>query len=135
MRILIVDDFPDTREYLHLALESLGAIDEAANGETALQLFQKALEQDQPYDFVLLDVLMPGISGLEVLERIRALESKYGIARMCGAKVVIATAVDSPEDTWQAFSQQCEAYLMKPYSISQLTEVLRSLGFNFAVTG
>jgi CheY-like chemotaxis protein len=66
-RILIVDDDRDWREFLRLALEDLGFEGvEASSGEQALELMGR-----EQFPIVLLDIRMPGLSGTEVIERMR----------------------------------------------------------------
>ena len=69
MKILVVDDDPILRKVLVRALEPLGAVVEARNGQEALDLFQEV----QP-DLVLSDVHMPGMDGLALTERLKALD-------------------------------------------------------------
>ena len=72
-RILIVDDEPGIRESLAAILEDDGyRTDAVGSGEECLE----ALEQ-RPYPLILLDIWLPGLDGLETLERIRALAAKY----------------------------------------------------------
>ena len=69
MRLLVVDDDPSVREALRLVLDLNGfGVASAADGDEAI----RALAVDQP-DAVILDVLMPGLDGLEVCRRMRAL--------------------------------------------------------------
>src|SRR5664280_445204 len=83
-RVLVVDDEPHIRTVLRGYLEADGfAVVEAADGETALQ----AVHAGQP-DLVLLDVMLPGIDGLEVLRRLRAFSDVY--------VVLLAARADAP---------------------------------------
>ena len=70
-RILVVDDNDDIRDLIVHILKAHGyEVSEASNGETALDLLTTQLP-----DLVLLDVMMPGLSGYEVVERIRSHEN------------------------------------------------------------
>ena len=86
-RLLVVDDVPLFRAGLSSALRDAGfeIVAEAGGAEAAVT----AAEEYQP-DLVLLDILMPGVSGLEVVEKITAVAP--------GAKVVLLTASESEED-------------------------------------
>jgi two-component system response regulator MprA len=69
MNVIVVDDEYPLRAALRraLALEGYGVVTEAASGEEAIELLR-----DHTWDAMILDVLMPGLSGLEVCERLRA---------------------------------------------------------------
>ena len=73
-RLLVVDDVPDNRELLVRRLQRQGhsAIATAGDGVEALAAIRAAWDDATPFDVVLLDVMMPRMSGLEVLERLHA---------------------------------------------------------------
>jgi len=82
-RVLIVDDNPATRELLRRTLEEEGAeVQEAEDGETALELLATA-----PPDLLLLDLVLPGLNGFELLDRLT------GEARVPGMRTVVMTAM------------------------------------------
>ena len=71
-RVLIVDDEPSTRFLIGEGLADHGIeFDEAGNGEEALALMNKSAEDYQPYDAVVLDIVMPVMDGWEVLKHIK----------------------------------------------------------------
>jgi len=116
MRILVVDDELPARERLKQLLgelEDCEVIGEAANGQQALQLSQ----QLQP-DVVLLDVRMPGLSGIEVAQHFNSLESPPA--------VIFATAYD--EYAVDAFESEAIGYLLKPVRKEKLARALRHAG-------
>ena len=102
-RVLVVDDEPHIRTVLRGYLEADGfAVVEAADGETALQ----AVHAGQP-DLVLLDVMLPGIDGLEVLRRLRAFSDVY---------VVLLTARTEEVDKLVGLGVGADDYVTKPFS-------------------
>ncbi len=116
MRILIVDDELLARERIKQLLNELDdceVIGEAANGQQALQLSQ----QLQP-DVVLLDVRMPGLSGIEVAQHFNSLETPPA--------VIFATAYD--EYAVEAFEAEAIGYLLKPVRKEKLSRALRHAG-------
>ena len=116
MRILIVDDELLARDRLKQLLSELDdceVIGEAANGQQALQLSQ----QLQP-DVVLLDVRMPGLSGIEVAQHFNSLEAPPA--------VIFATAYD--EYAVDAFEAEAIGYLLKPVRKEKLARALRHAG-------
>jgi len=128
-RILIVDDNFITRKMLARLLEQYGICDVAENGQIALEAFQLALYDQQPYSLVCLDIRMPGLDGTQVLDNIRELERKHGIslgAQAC--KILMVTGVDDRKTVFESFRKNCDGYVMKPVSKDQLAEQLKSLG-------
>ncbi|MFL5689391.1 MAG: response regulator, partial [Chloroflexota bacterium] len=112
--ILVVDDEPTLREALVEALESDGfrAV-AAADGREALTLFRS----ERP-DLVLLDLMLPELSGIEVCRIIRA-ES--------GVPIVMLTAKDSELDKVVGLELGADDYVTKPFSLRELTARIRAL--------
>lgn len=111
-RALIADDEPELREGLRLALQSKGFdTDEAADGASALQ---KATTS--PYDLILLDVLMPLKTGLEVLEQIKTDNPK--------AFIVLITAHANVKDAVSAMQMGAFDYIEKPLKKDRLFELI-----------
>ena len=116
MKLLIVDDEPPARERLRSLLEEIGdceIVGEAANGEEAIA----SCGQDRP-DVVLLDVRMPGISGIEVARHIDSLEDPPA--------VIFTTAYD--QYAVDAFETEAVGYLLKPVRKEKLAHALRHAG-------
>jgi two-component system, NtrC family, response regulator AtoC len=106
-RVLVVDDEPSVRESLRLILKESAAVTLVASGEAALD----ALAQ-QPFDVILLDLIMPGMDGLEVLERIRA--------RSQAPQVIMLTATKTVKTAVQAMKLGAYDYVTKPFDIDEL---------------
>jgi len=103
-RLLVVDDNEMNRDMLSRRLAAKGhAVLVAEDGDRALQM----IAEDRP-DLVLLDVMMPGISGLEVLQRLR---KKYSVSDM---PVIMATAMDASKDIVEALRLGANDYVTKP---------------------
>ncbi len=126
-RFLIVDDDPACRRLLKHYLAPYGRCDLAHDGREAVAAFRVALEQGEPYDMILLDVMMPELDGHHVLDSIRGLEHARGIAGNERVKVLMITAVIDPKQCVQAFREGCEAYLTKPFAEEDLLAEVQSL--------
>ena len=111
MRVLVVDDESDIRMVIHAALDSDTCLD-AADGPTALSLLDR-----HPVDVVLLDVMMPGMDGLEVLRRLR--QTLGG-----DVPVVMLTARGAESDHVHASRAGADAYVTKPFDIDELAAVV-----------
>lgn len=128
MKIMIVEDDPSLQKLLELFLADYGACDKAANGREALEAIQRAIDDQQPYDLVCMDVMMPEMDGLEALRKIRQLEFKHHQDKVPSVKVIMITAKDLAKDMMSAFHAGCEAYITKPVSRKKLLDQIRQLG-------
>lgn len=117
--ILVVDDNDDLRDLIIHFLNADGFhLFAASNGEDAL-----AILKSNPIDCVLLDVMMPGKSGLEVLREIRS----HSIKALRDIPVVIITAKSSIEDIDLALESGASSYIVKPFRAATLREKVRSI--------
>lgn len=128
LRILIVEDDPVSCAVMRKLMEPFGAIDSAADGAEALGKFRARRNMEEPYDLVMLDIMMPGLNGREVLREIRLGEEREGLAEAKCAKIVMVTALSSLNDVVESFRGQCDGYLTKPVSKRQLEQVLGAVG-------
>jgi len=112
-KILLVDDEPGMLRYIKTLLEVDDyKVETATTGEEALQRVEKGLEPD----LVLLDVLMPGIDGLQTLEQLR--QKKPGV------KVVMLSCVADTRKVVQAMKLGAQDYLTKPFQKAELDAVI-----------
>lgn len=112
LRILVVDDEPVNRQALEAQLSALGhTFFEAADGFKALQWIAA---QGAP-DMLLLDVMMPGMSGYEVLD---ALRKNYTPAQL---PVLLMTAKAQEKDLVEGFARGASDYILKPYSFAEVS--------------
>jgi two-component system response regulator MprA len=116
MKILIVDDERAVRESLQRALELEGyETEQAADGREALE----RLVADGQVDAVLLDVLMPGVDGLEVCRTIRRDGNQV--------PVLMLTARTQVEDRVEGLDAGADDYVTKPFALEELLARLRAL--------
>ena len=120
VNILLVDDEPGMLRYIRTLLEVDDyTVQTASTGEEALQQVEKGLRPD----LVLLDLLMPGIDGLQTLEQLRQL--------VPGLKVVMLSCVSDTRKVVQAIRLGAQDYLTKPFQKAELTTVIdQCLGKN-----
>jgi two-component system chemotaxis response regulator CheY len=129
MRALIVDDDFYSRSFLEYILHPYAKCDAAVNGEDAVMAFQKALETDDPYTLVFMDLLMPVIDGPRALKEIREIEKDCGVADEARAKVIITSVLEDGEDTHNAmYLGGATSFLQKPVDESAILAELRRLG-------
>jgi two-component system chemotaxis response regulator CheY len=128
MKILIVDDDVLCRKVLAGCLSEYGKCDFAANGKEAVEAFKKALEQNEKYDLICLDIMMPELDGRQALKLIREIENARGISGVESVKIIMTTSLDDVNNVIVAFEEQCDGYLVKPidkYKLSKLLEDLK----------
>lgn len=128
MKSLIVDDDFFSRRILQTMLAGYGECHVAVDGKEALFAFKQALAEETPYDVICLDIMMPEMSGQEVLKKIREIEASKNILGSGSAKVIMTTALDDKENIKTAFREQCESYLIKPISKTKLINTLTEFG-------
>jgi len=115
VKILVAEDEPKTGVYLKQGLTEAGfVVDLVINGIDAVQ---QAL--DEEYDLLVLDVMMPGLDGWQVLERVRAAGSE--------TPALFLTARDRVEDRVKGLELGADDYLIKPFAFSELLARVRSL--------
>ena len=130
MKILIVEDDLGGRTLLSRYLKGRGELHLAEDGEVALRFFTEQLIAGQPFDLVLLDIMLPLLNGQEVLAKIRALEFEHGISGLDGTKVLMLTALRDAETIIKSFRLQCEGYLTKPIHKEDLFREIANLGLS-----
>jgi two-component system KDP operon response regulator KdpE len=115
VRVLVVDDEAAMRRGICVCLTAKGyAVEEARSGEEALGSFH-----ERPADLMLLDINMPGMSGIEVCRRMRSADSKAGI--------VMVTVRDGEEDTIEALEAGADDYIRKPFRVGEMLARLAAL--------
>jgi len=128
MRILIAEDDLASRKFLAKFLAQYGECDMTIDGIEALDAYLMALQENQPYDLICLDIMMPKVDGIKVLKAIRDIERQKGIGGEKRAKIIMTTALAETEYIYGSFQTGCEAYAAKPIDTAKLIEVMKKLG-------
>ena len=111
-KILLVEDEEKLARFIELELQHEGyAVEKAFDGRTGLELAESGR-----YDLMLLDIMLPGINGLEVLRRIR---------RASSLPVIMLTARDAVMDKVTGLDMGADDYITKPFSIEELLARIR----------
>ena len=120
-RILVAEDHDVNQQLITAMLGKLGyAVDIAQNGIEAIALVEGAAQAGRPYPLVLMDVQMPLMDGLTATRRLR--DAGFAPARL---PVIALTANAYADDIAACSEAGMQAHLAKPYTIDELTEVLR----------
>ena len=113
-KILIVDDDPDIRNVLNLLLRTEYETAEASNGSDAVSYMQANRETD----LIILDVMMPGMDGIETCEKIRSFSN---------VPILFLTAKSAERDRIAAYQSGGDDFLSKPFSQPELLAKVKSL--------
>ncbi len=115
MRILVVEDEAKTADYLKRGLEESGyRVEVARNGVDG-----KHLIEEEPFDLVILDVMLPGLDGWQLVQVVRK--------RSTHTPVLFLTARDAVEDRVRGLELGADDYLIKPFSYAELLARVRTL--------
>lgn len=114
MRVLVVEDEPDLLDVIAQSLRESGyAVDEAGDGKTGLFKAESA-----DYDAIVLDLMLPGLSGLDLLKSLRKKKA---------TPVLILTARDATPDRVKGLDSGADDYLTKPFELVELQARIRAL--------
>ncbi len=127
MRILIAEDDFASRKFMLRFLTKYAEVDVTVDGQEAVNAFELALEDGEPYDLVCLDVMMPNMDGLEALETIRQIEAGYDTATK-RARVIMTTALNEVNQVDKAFQLGCEGYAVKPIDTDKFLMIMDKMG-------
>ena len=122
-RILVVDDEQDLCEILLYNLKAAGYEAEAAyTGETAWEKIVNSKSSDSKcFDLLILDVMMPGMSGFELAKRLKA------DAQTSPIPIIFLTAKDTEDDTLRGFGLGADDYVTKPFSVREVVARVKAV--------
>ena len=116
--ILVVDDMSQIRNILSFSLRKEGyEIKVASNGKDAL----KYALGDKPPDLIILDIMMPGMDGYEVIKKIRASDTTKDIP------IIFLTAKAQKKDVQRGIEVGCNDYVVKPFKMGDLRQKIAAL--------
>ncbi len=127
MRILIAEDDFASRKFMLRFLSMYGECDVTVDGSEAVQAFEMALESNEGYDLVCLDIMMPGEDGYQALKKIREIEDRMNLPENKRAKIIMTTALNEKRNVTKAFDLGCNAYAGKPIDQEKFRNVLKKL--------
>lgn len=128
MRILIAEDDMVSRKFLLKFLSHYGECDVVVDGLEALDAYLMSIKDNEPYDLICLDIMMPKVDGVKALKAIRDLETQKGIRPEKRSKIIMTTALAESQYVQKAFEIGCEAYAAKPIDTKKFIDVMRRLG-------
>ncbi|MGM0508501.1 MAG: response regulator [Fusobacteriota bacterium] len=124
MRILIAEDNHISAMIIEKFLSEHGDCDVAYNGKEAVDLYKKSLEENEYYDLVILDIMMPIMNGQKALKKIREIEKNVDHK----STIVMLTALDDNKNIKEALEYGCDSYFNKPIKKEKILTAIRRLG-------
>lgn len=122
-RILVVDDHFSARKVLADIFPREISVCHAGDGAEAIQMFCHAVQEDEPYHAIFLDITMPKMDGLTALRIIREKEKAFGMGE---TPVIMVTALQTPKAVFQAYYRLgANDYIPKPFTRERVWKALK----------
>jgi two-component system chemotaxis response regulator CheY len=132
IKILLVEDELTSRRTLISFLHPIGEVDICVNGNIALNVAKKALENNQPYELIFLDIMISNLDGISTLKKIRQLETHHGVKEHAKSKVIMTSANADKDVILKAAQAGCTSYMIKPIDKKRLYNEIRKHGFDIS---
>jgi two-component system, chemotaxis family, chemotaxis protein CheY len=129
LKCLVVDDDELGRELIAHYLDGVADCEMAENGIMAVEMFRYAFEGGNPYDLIILDIVMPEMDGNTAAKEIRTIEKEWGVSITEGVDIIVLSSLNTPGDVIQAYlSARSAAHLVKPVHPDKLRATLNKMG-------
>lgn len=122
MKILVVEDDFVTRKFMVSQLSKYGDVDIAVDGREAIDIYILQCEDNDRYDFICLDIMMPEISGYQVLDTIRRYEIDHELNPCI---IAITSALYAEKNRQDALNRGADEFFTKPIDEDKLIDFLR----------
>jgi two-component system, chemotaxis family, chemotaxis protein CheY len=130
MHILVADDNLGSRSILKFVLSQFGTVDEMFDGQEAREAYIIALENNDPYDLVVVDYVMPGFNAVQITKFIRHIEYIKGITNKTG--IIIASGYSEDMEVCKKFNIKWLQKPIKPFELKELVKQELSLTLSIA---
>jgi len=127
MRTLIVEDDFLSRTMMLKMMSKYGDCDITVNGCEAVEAFRTALDSEERYDLICMDIIMPNVDGFEALKNIREIEKESNISEQNATKIIMTTSLHEGRKVAKAFQLGCDAYAGKPIDRDKFVNTLRKM--------
>lgn len=124
LSILIVEDDFTTRHLEMKILEAFGTCEIAVDGHEAVSAYERKMLDNEHYDCIFLDIIIPGMDGHAVLKRIRETEAERGIHGFERTKIIIVSNLRDMENISKSFQEQSDSYIVKPVTKKKVEQEL-----------
>ena len=120
MKSLIVDDESASRKKMRKILSAFGECEAVDNGNAAVTSFVQAWERWTPFDLMTLDVSMPEMDGIQVLNRIRSIEKEKNVKKEKRVKIVMVSSHLCKDVVMSCIKAECDDFVVKPFDKGNL---------------
>ena len=115
--ILVVDDEEMVRSIATQMLEKLGyTVVAAASGAEAVDIFE---QNSEDFDLVILDMVMPGLDGAKVFDKMKALDAS--------TKFILSSGYSRDSKASEIMDRGCDAFIQKPFRLQEMSDLIKSL--------
>ena len=125
-KILVVDDDPSILRVVEHHLKDYGELTLVGSGQQAVSTYRSMMDRGEHFDLVCMDIMMPDLDGRQAVAQIRNIETSKGVRERRRSKIIMISALDTPQDKLKSFRESCDAYVTKPIDKNQLLEVVDS---------
>lgn len=133
MKILVVDDELVSRKKILRIMQSFGECEAVEKGADAVVAFTEAWDAGMPFDMISLDIVMPDMSGIDVLNSIREIEKEKGLPKKNQVKIMMVTSHSDKDNVIASMKAGCNNYIVKPFDRERVARKMESLGFNIDI--
>jgi len=126
MNFLVIEDEMTALIKMKAMLSAYGEGTGVTNGYQALEQCAAAIKKGKPFDLIAIDIGLPKVSGLQVLQAINKLESEHQVT---ASKKIMVTASGTKDNLIKAASSGCNGFMVKPVKKDTLDEKMAALGF------
>jgi len=128
LKVLIVEDNAVSRKMIEMLIKPMVTKYDLANdGQIAFDLFKLSVENKENYNLVLLDIMLPKMDGQTLLRKFREIEKENNVTGSQTSKIIMVSALGDAGNVMEAFKNQCDGYLTKPYNRKNLIDELKKL--------
>lgn len=126
MRVLIIDNDAFSKANAKIFLQGVGHCEEAGDRESALSVFESAIQADEPFRLVLVDIAVTDAEDNSVLTAMRGIEDQQGVSREDRARIFVTTAMGGRQLVTDCLMKGCDEFLVKPLDKNGLFEKLNT---------
>jgi len=127
MKILVAEDDLTSRLFMSKYLDRFGECDVVTNGIEAIEKVELSITENQTYDLICLDVMMPKVSGISALSEIRKIERAKLKSDQNPSMIIMTTALNDKETVKSSYDAGCDAYAWKPINLKRFSKLLEEL--------
>ena len=128
LKALIVEDVFLIQRMIQKLSTNFADCQGVQNGKDAIELYTSEYFNGNPFDFIYLDIYMPEMDGIEVLQSIRTFEDELKMKEEDRVKIIMVTSMSTSGMVQKARKLGCNGYVTKPFSKDQIINELKRLG-------